>query len=899
MPKINPFAPWLVLLTAFLLGGTCPVFGRSLKALHGHVPEIAKRLVAAGRLPATNELRLAIGVPLRDPAGLDNFLVQLYDPASPNFQQYLTPEEFTARFGPTEAGYAAVKEFARTNGLQIIATHGNRLLLDVRGSVANVESAFHFHLRTYHHPTEARDFFAPDAEPAVDDSLPLADVSGLSDFKRPHPKSHRMDLSASATPQNGSGSGGAYLGNDFRNAYVPGTALTGAGQMVGLLEFDGFYSSDIAAYAAAAGGGRTNIVIQTVLLDGYNGVPTTGSKSGNGEVSLDIEMAMAMAPGLAKIVVFEAGSNGLPNDVLNAMVASNVVKNLSCSWGWGGGPTNTTEVIFQNMAAQGQSFFNASGDSDAFTTGASSVNGVDNPSLDNAPSSSPYITQVGGTILNMNGSGAAFASETNWNDNVVNTHGGYWGSSGGISSYYAIPSWQTNISMTANKGSTTQRNIPDVALTAANCYGKYGNGSSSPFSGTSAAAPLWAGFTALVNQQAALAGKPPVGFLNPAIYAIGKSASYTNCFHDITVGNNFWPGSTNNFSAVTGYDLCTGWGTPVGTSLINALAGPPVISPATGFVAVGAVGGPFSPASMFFSLTNSSTSNLAWSLVNTSIWLNASATNGTLMPNMATNFAVSLSAAADSLSAGIYAANVLFTNRNAAVALSLSFQLFAGQSLVQNGGFETDSYSSWTLADNGGPDQVDSGSNITPHTGTYAFAFGQASLLASLSQGLVTIPGQSYVLSFWLSNSGGGTTEIFQANWNTNATTTNTLYNLSNPSSSLAWTNLNFVVTAAGTNTTLQFAARNDPAYFGLDDVSVTPIPSPAFRTTVKTTNTFHLTWNTVCGLVYQVQYKTNLLQTNWINLGQVVTATTNTLTATDTNVITSPQRFYRLVLLP
>ena len=98
---------------------------------------------------------------------------------------------------------------------------------------------------------------------------------------------------------------------------MPGTTLTGAGQMVGLLQFDGYYANDIAAYARAAGGGRTNIVIQTVLLDGYNGMPTTGANSGNGEVSLDIEMAMSMAPGLSKIVVFEAGPNGLHNDILN------------------------------------------------------------------------------------------------------------------------------------------------------------------------------------------------------------------------------------------------------------------------------------------------------------------------------------------------------------------------------------------------------------------------------------------------------------------------------------------------------------------------------------------------------------------------------------------------------
>ena len=97
--------------------------------------------------------------------------------------------------------------------------------------------------------------------------------------------------------------------------------LTGVGQTVGLVEFDGFYVSDIAAYAAAAGNGRANIAIQTVLLDGYNGVPTTGSGSGNPEVSLDIEMAMSMVPRLTAIVSFEAGPSGLQNDILNSMLS--------------------------------------------------------------------------------------------------------------------------------------------------------------------------------------------------------------------------------------------------------------------------------------------------------------------------------------------------------------------------------------------------------------------------------------------------------------------------------------------------------------------------------------------------------------------------------------------------
>ena len=129
--------------------------------------------------------------------------------------------------------------------------------------------------------------------------------------------------------------------------------------------------------------------------------------------------------------------------------------------------------------------------------------------------------------------------------------------------------------MTANHGSTTRRNIPDVALTADGVYVIADNGVAYPgVGGTSCAAPLWAGFMALINQQAAAGGGlSPVGFINPAVYEIGQSANYSNCFHDITTGNNESPESPTNFVAVAGDDLCTGWGTPTGTNLINALLG--------------------------------------------------------------------------------------------------------------------------------------------------------------------------------------------------------------------------------------------------------------------------------------------------------------------------------------
>ena len=193
------------------------------------------------------------------------------------------------------------------------------------------------------------------------------------------------------------------------------------------------------------------------------------------------------------------------------------------------------------------------------------------------PSADTNITIVGGTTLTTSGSGGSWTSETVWN------RGNGVGSGGGISTTDTIPSWQQGLDMSANQGSTIMRNIPDVAMVADNIFVIYGNGNAGIFGGTSCSTPLWAAFTALINQQAAANAKPPVGFVNPAIYAIGSGASYTSTFHDITTGDNTSSASPTRFHAATGYDPCTGWGTPAGQPLINALVGlltptPPTIS---------------------------------------------------------------------------------------------------------------------------------------------------------------------------------------------------------------------------------------------------------------------------------------------------------------------------------
>ncbi|HEV2695598.1 MAG TPA: protease pro-enzyme activation domain-containing protein, partial [Verrucomicrobiae bacterium] len=619
--------------------------GADLQRLYNHRPAALKSLPPIGRVSSTNRLNLAIGLPLRNTGILSNLLQQIYDPNSANYHRYLTPVQFADRFGPTESDYKALMTFALSNHLQVTATHSNRVLLDVSGSAADMEHAFHVTLHTYRHPTEKRTFFAPDTEPSLALTVPVLHISGLDNYALPKPHLVIQPLinGQNASPNAGSGPTNTYMGNDFRAAYVPNTTLNGSGQTVGLLQFDGYTANDITYYENQAG--LPNVPLQNILVDGANGNPSlTG---GEVEVSLDIEMAISMAPGLSKIIIYMAPNPSPWVDLLGRMADDNQAKQLSSSWfAAGAGADPSADEIFLQMAAQGQSFFNASGDNDAYAD------------LIDFPGDTPYITQVGGTTLTTSGPSGSWVSETVWNTGTGK------GSGGGISTQYFIPNWQTNISMLANNGSTAMRNTPDVAFAADNIYVR-ANGGNYKVAGTSCAAPLWAGFMALANQQAAARGKPPVGFLNPILDIIGSGTNYATSFHDITIGNNESLGSPSQFLAVSGYDLCTGWGTPAGQNFINLFSSPEplVISPATGFTSIGGGGGPFSVPFQTFILTNTGTNSLTWALVNTSVWLNASSSGGILTPGgPIASLTVSLNNTASNLVAGTYTATLWFTN---------------------------------------------------------------------------------------------------------------------------------------------------------------------------------------------------------------------------------------------
>ena len=566
MRRQKPALGWtalLALMALTLFATTAPAAAQtgSLQVLHGHVrPAVSSGQTApVGVLPPTQRMSVAIMLPLRNQSELTSLLDRIYDSSAPEYRRFLSVAEFTEQFGPTPQDYQAVVDFAKANGLTVTFTPANRMLVDVSGTVAQIEKAFHVAMTVYHHPTENRTFYSPDREPSIELNVPVTHIAGLNNFSIPRPivtkASMNQGVSSNTT---GSGPGGSFLGSDMRAAYYGGGALTGAGQAVGLLEFGGYNLSDV--NLSFSNVGQTySVPINNVLLDGANGQPNGDDV----EEVLDIVQAIGMAPGLSQVRVYIAPPV-FDVDVLNQMATDNIAKQLSCSWLWYPEDASTDDPIFQEFAAQGQNFSVASGDYGAYT------NFIPSPFY--FPAEDAYVTAVGGTALTTNGAGGAWESEIVWNGVPENGRG--VGSGGGISpDGIVIPKWQLGVANSANAASRTVRNVPDVAAEgntdnyACNlgvCIGGWG--------GTSFAAPRWAGFLALVNQQLVNGGQSSVGFINPAIYAIGMSTGYDSDFHDITIGNNdVSAGLYGGYNATTGYDLTTGWGSPNGQNLINAL----------------------------------------------------------------------------------------------------------------------------------------------------------------------------------------------------------------------------------------------------------------------------------------------------------------------------------------
>ena len=517
-----------------------------------------------GPLPASQILQLDVVLSLRDRAGLEAFLEDVYDPSSLSYRHFLSVGEFTERFGPSQADYEAVVRFMKARGFEVVGGTRDGMDVQIKGPVSAIEAAFHLTLRTYNHPTESRTFYASDQEPTTDLPFALWHVSGLDNYSIPHPmyvnksdyaRTYGIDAEKIVRhASTGSGPSAAFLGSDMRVAYYGGTALTGAGQNLGLLEFAGTDLTDLTTYFTNVG--QTNHVPITLLSTDGTSTSCVDSRSGGDcddtEQTLDMTQAIGMAPGLASLVDYIGSTD---TAIISAMTShSPLPTTIGCSWGWTSADPTTLDPYFERMAAQGQNFFAASGDSSTWSSRNEAW-----------PADDANVVSVGGTDLVTAGAGGPWESETAWSD-----------SGGGISpDGIAIPAWQQlgGVINSNNQGSTALRNGPDVSANANFSFyvcADQAACTANEYGGTSFAAPMWAAYIALANEQSAAKGEPTIGFINPMIYAQNISggvltAGYSADFHDITSG------TSGSYSADTGYDLVTGWGSPNGTALISAL----------------------------------------------------------------------------------------------------------------------------------------------------------------------------------------------------------------------------------------------------------------------------------------------------------------------------------------
>ncbi len=586
-------------LYLFTIAALLPVATMNSQAqsvLTRHVREATRTGEAKpiGQLPSDRIMTLDVVLPLRDPAGLEEFLSELYDPASSTYRHFLTVQEFTQRFGPSQADYDAVVRFAKANGFAVVGGTRDGMDVQIKGPVSAVESAFHLSMRTYQHPTENRTFYAPDREPVTDLGFSLWHISGLDNYSIPHPmfvkksdyaKAHGIDAQKVVShATTGSGPSGSFLGSDMRAAYYGGTALTGAGQNLGLLEYYGTDLTDLTTYFKNVG--QTNNVPITLLSTDGTSTSCVDTRAGGDcddtEQTLDMTQAIGMAPGLASLVMYIGSTD---TAIISAMTThSPLPTTIGCSWGWTPADPTTLDPYFEKMAAQGQNFFVASGDDSTWSSRNEAW-----------PADDANIVSVGGTDLITASAAGPWASETAWAD-----------SGGGISpDGIAIPAWQqlSGVINSSNKGSTTLRNGPDVSANANFTFyvcADQTTCTANEYGGTSFATPMWAAYIALVNQQLAANGDSTIGFINPTIYAQNVTSNYATDFHDITSG------TSGSYSAVTGYDLVTGWGSPNGTGLINALA-PTATSPTFALSA--------SPASVSVLLGNSGSSTITSTVV--------------------------------------------------------------------------------------------------------------------------------------------------------------------------------------------------------------------------------------------------------------------------------------------
>ncbi len=516
----------------------------SQRSIFGQPPSSARRA-------ASRRITISVLVKRRTP-------LPLISPEKGRTAPRLTRAQFRQQFGADPAAVKALRSFAKKSGLEFSATPDQLAARTVQlsGSRAHMEQAFGVSLTEREHSGSIYRVREGSIEIPAELAGQVEAVLGLDNrpqakphFRIAHPQSKGTGKAIPAV-----GAATSFNPPQIAELYSFPANASAAGQTIGLIELGGgFRAADLKAYFASLG--LANPAVTAISVDGGKNSPSTAD-SADAEVMLDIEVAASVAPGAAVAVYFAPNTDQGFIDAITTAVHDTTNRPSVISISWGGPEPSWTQQAYtaldsacQAAALLGITITVAAGDNGSTDGVSDGKNHVD------FPASSPHVLACGGTRISA--SGNILSGEVVWNELA----GQQGATGGGVSSLFAKPSWQANVSVPAPPaGSSGGRGVPDVAGDAdpATGYNIRVDGQTFPIGGTSAVAPLWAGLIALSNAQA----KSPAGFANPTLY------SSPSAFHDITDGNN------GSFSATPGWDACTGLGSPIGTSIITALGEP-------------------------------------------------------------------------------------------------------------------------------------------------------------------------------------------------------------------------------------------------------------------------------------------------------------------------------------
>lgn len=506
---------------------------------------------AVGSVPKDERFEVTVRVRRKTPLQLME-ATGVHTDQPPAARRYLTREQYAATHGADPADLAKVEAFARAHGLVVVETSAARRSVFLSGTAADFAAAFGTTIEQYEHDGGTyRGQTGPLTVPA-DLADIIEGVFGIDDRPVAEPHFQLRETAPGIEPH---ATSGAFTPPQLAKLYSFPTDLDGSGQCIAIIELGGGYRpADIQTYFQQLG--LPVPQVKAVQVDGGRNYPSNPN-SVDGEVMLDIEVAAAIALKALIAVYFAPNTDKGFLDAITMAIHDSINRPsvISISWGnaetnWAGQTMTSFDQAFQTAAALGVTVCCAAGD-------AGSGDGVSDGSAHvDFPSSSPFVLGCGGTRLT--GSGTTITSESVWNDNPTRSATG-----GGVSDFFPMPDYQgeTDIPPSVNDGHQG-RGVPDVAGDADPNTGYIVrvDGQQFVIGGTSAVAPLWAGLIALMNQQLG----HPVGFLNPLLYG---SLAGMGLFHDITTGNN------GAYSAQPSWDACTGWGTPNGVKLLNALKG--------------------------------------------------------------------------------------------------------------------------------------------------------------------------------------------------------------------------------------------------------------------------------------------------------------------------------------